>query len=383
MTSAGVVLYSSSENHISSTSEALSGLDRDCLHFCVSLLDHDLKASLFESSILGFLAVLGIDEVKGILKEAYHYTPMLSGFIKISQLLVIQYAINGAEAGLVAHPADLLDELRDRFMIHGTRSPFSWACRLRIYGKKVRDSTTCLGYISWTDDNQHVSYRNISNLGMEQFKRFVRTQVEQAQIQLEHLLLLHSEQEREDMGLAFCMHRLVDNPAESLCGWNFLQDNRNMDGELPDRKEWMLNRIIDNDWLRDEFMEVDAIGKIVWNQRAVRAYEEKIVAFLKRLLLLVHMTSGQPARGTELLSLRHSNTMQGHHRNIFIDNGMVSTVTSWHKGYSVTGSTKIIHRYLPNQVGELLVYYLWVVLPFWQELEVLALRRTGPPSPFL
>jgi hypothetical protein len=143
----------------------------------VSLLDHELKASLFESSILGFLAVLSIDEVKGVLREAYHYTPFLSGFIKISQLLVIQYAVDGAEAGAVPDPADLLDELRDRFMIHGTRSPFNWACRLRMYGKKVRDSTTCLGYIEWTDDGQYVTYKNIDNFGMGQFKHFVRVQV--------------------------------------------------------------------------------------------------------------------------------------------------------------------------------------------------------------
>jgi hypothetical protein len=139
----------------------------------------------------------------------------------------------------------------------------------------------------------------------------------------------------------------------------------------------------DNDWLRDEFMEPCSIGKVTWNQRAIRAYEKKVDVFLRSLLLLVHLTSGQPARGTELLSLRHSNTMQGLHRNIFIDNGMVSTVTSWHKGYTVTGSTKIIHRYLPNQVGELVIYYLWLVLPFWQAIEVLALRRGDPPSPFL
>jgi hypothetical protein len=51
--------------------------------------------------------------------------------------------------------------------------------------------------------------------------------------------------------------------------------------------------------------------------------------------------------------------MQGHHRNIFIEIRMVSTITSWHKEYIVTGFTKIIHRYLPNHVGGgLVVYYL-------------------------
>jgi hypothetical protein len=195
--------------------------------------------------------------------------------------------------------------------------------------------------------------------------------------------LIHPDEKREDMGIAFRMHRLVDNAAENTHGWNFLQDTRNINGELPDKKDWILNRIVDNDWLRDEFMEPCSIGKVTWNQRAIRAYEKKVDVFLRSLLLLVHLTSGQPARGTELLSLRHSNTMQGLHRNIFIDNGIVSTVTSWHKGYTVTGSTKIIHRYLPNQVGELVIYYLWLVLPFWQAIEVLALRRGDPPSPFL
>lgn len=102
--------------------ETTARLDHDCHAFCISLLDHDLKACLFESTIIGSLAVLGIDEVKGVLRDAYHYTPILSGFIKISQLLVVQYAVESAADGDMAHPADVLDDLRDRFMLHGTPS---------------------------------------------------------------------------------------------------------------------------------------------------------------------------------------------------------------------------------------------------------------------
>jgi hypothetical protein len=83
------------------------------------------------------------------------------------------------------------------------------------------------------------------------------------------------------------------------------------------------------------------------------------------------------------MSLQHSNTAQGHHRSIFIEEGLVSTVTSYHKGYNITGSTKIIHRYLPKEVSELLVYYLWLVLPFSQKLEMLAYKHVPLPSPFL
>jgi hypothetical protein len=97
---------------------------------------------------------------------------------------------------------------------------------------------------------------------------------------------------------------------------------------------------------------------------AAKKYISKIKSFLERLLLLVHITAGQPARGTEILSLRYCNTVNRHYRSIFIKNGLVSTVTSYHKGYNIVGSTKIIYRYLPKEVSKLVVYYLWFILPF-------------------
>lgn len=42
-------------------------LDRACLHFCISILDHTLKGDLFKSTAIGFLAALGVDPKKKIL----------------------------------------------------------------------------------------------------------------------------------------------------------------------------------------------------------------------------------------------------------------------------------------------------------------------------
>ena len=47
--------------------------------------------------------------------------------------------------------------------------------------------------------------------------------------------------------------------------------------------------------------------------------------------------------------------MNGEHRNIFIEDGLVVYVTRYHKGYTVSGDIKIIHRYLPREVGELII----------------------------
>jgi hypothetical protein len=113
------------EQATSATEQSCDALDIDCLEFCVSLLDHDLKGDLFESAAVGFLAAIAVDPVKGILKEAYHFTPTLSGFIKIAQMLVIQKAVVGTRDVLSIQPADLLNEMRVRFLINGVRSPFS------------------------------------------------------------------------------------------------------------------------------------------------------------------------------------------------------------------------------------------------------------------
>jgi hypothetical protein len=62
---------------------------------------------------------------------------------------------------------------------------------------------------------------------------------------------------------------------------------------------------------------------------ASQTYLQKASRFLNFPLLLIHITSGQPAKGTETLALRYANTM--HHRNIFVEDGLVSTVTTYHE----------------------------------------------------
>jgi hypothetical protein len=141
------------------------------LDIYVSLLDHDLRGDIYESVIVGFLKVLGIDSGEGIFKEAYYYTPSLFVFFKIAQMLVPTGSCYWGQRPY---------EATARFMVNGTRSPLSWASRLRLYGKKVRDSTTCLGYISWSDDNLSVSYRGVINLPLNAFRGFIRDQVHEA-----------------------------------------------------------------------------------------------------------------------------------------------------------------------------------------------------------
>jgi hypothetical protein len=353
-------------------------LDSACLQFCIALLDHRLMGDIFDSAIVGFLAVLGIDTAREGFQEATAYTPHLSALIKISQLLVLQRAVVAAEGGETEYPAQMIEVMQDRFMVYGSRSPIDWAQKLRVYGKKIRDSTTSLGYIIWSDDGQKLDYKGLE-LSMSGLKQFVRQQVELVQDQLQQLLLIHAKEVKEDVIPMLRLQDLKDDPALSRLGQSFLTDPRNLG--LQDYDRWLLNRVLKYGWLQNEFF-ID-VKQAIWRLRAVEHYIRQVDEFLERLLLLVHITSGQPPRGTELPSLQYCNSAHGRRRNVFIENGLVTFVTFCYKGYSITNSTKVIHRYLPQEVSELLVYYLWLVLPFCTQLKLLALNSKEPVSPYL
>ena len=93
-------------------------------------------------------------------------------------------------------------------------------------------------------------------------------------------------------------------------------------------------------------------------KRAFSDFGATIERFLEDLAFLAHVTGGQASRGTELLSLRFRNTQGGGLRNVFLDRGLIMLITGYHKGYNQSGITRVIHRFLPKPVGELLVYYL-------------------------
>jgi hypothetical protein len=108
---------------------------------------------------------------------------------------------------------------------------------------------------------------------------------------------------------------------------------------------------------------------VVWAKDRVRAYGKAMKGARRMLAALVHMTGGAPPRGTELVSIKYSNSANGDSRGIFIEFEAVVFVTKYHKNIGQTGKGKVIHRYMPREVGELVVYYLWFVSPFWQKVN--------------
>ncbi|CAI7613116.1 unnamed protein product [Penicillium viridicatum] len=81
-------------------------------------------------------------------------------------------------------------------------------------------------------------------------------------------------------------------------------------------------------------------------------YLNNVIRFREKLCVIVHLCGGQPARGRELLSIRHRNIASRDIRDLFIEDGMVTFVTKYHKGFYASNDIKVIHRYLPREIGD-------------------------------
>jgi len=58
--------------------------------------------------------------------------------------------------------------------------------------------------------------------------------------------------------------------------------------------------------------------------------------------------------------------VQGHERHLV--HRQVYFITAHHKDFQQSEQIKIIHRFMPPEVGKSLVWYKWLVLRYWQSV---------------
>jgi hypothetical protein len=257
---------------------------------------------------------------------------------------------------------DYVKTMMDEFMVRGSKGPMQWMLDLRTYGLKIHYNTTSHGHVEWCNGDE-LLYKNVQ-FNMAQFRGMVHgLMVETRQIMFDELLFCGGTKANEVPEVPWDSIR--DDPTNTTPGWSFLDDERT---RFPvDGKGWLFERIGQQADVRRRFERAGTETGL--NGVEVEKYMASIARFREKLLVAAHILGGQPARGTEMLSIRHSNTWKGGHRNVFIEDGLVVLVTKYHKGYALSGDVKIIHRYLPRELGALVVLYLWLVRPFERRLQ--------------
>lgn len=111
-------------------------------------------------------------------------------------------------------------------------------------------------------------------------------------------------------------------------------------------------------------------------EMAIQNYHKEVEGFLGQLMWMIHLTSGQPARRPEVLSLRWKNTQEGH-RNIILWKKHVCLLVDTHKTAWLVGPRAVL-RALPPWLGNIVVKYLAVVRPFAEACQILLEKGPAP-----
>ncbi|KAG6148290.1 hypothetical protein E4U37_007506 [Claviceps purpurea] len=389
--------------HRSATGTMLSDTSFDylCLELIMTFLDHQIPEDDYQNAIISALAVLGIREDGGW-HDPCEYTPILSAVVKVARMLAISWAYEHRQADIkkMMRERDMEEclarekvkgmfkrvrEMVRRFMTRvgdgrtAQPGPMDWILETRTYGMNIRFNTTAGGSIDWND--RRVQYKRIA-FDMDQLTEMFYAVVEEAKNLLADLAMVSEDGIKKLPKIQW--NEFEDDMSEDAVGHSFLRDRRNSTW-LSKGKRWNVNQIRASKVLLHEWISTDqhqGQPYCPYRMKAIKDHGKKLDKFREKLWLLVHMLSGQPARATEILGIRHQNTSNGGTRNIFISKGEVCFVTAYHKNFQQTNQAKIIHRFLPRAVGELLVWYLWLVLPFWQDVQGM-LKGADKPSAFL
>ena len=84
--------------------------------------------------------------------------------------------------------------------------------------------------------------------------------------------------------------------------------------------------------------------------------------FIQLLIFNIHLTSGNPARSTELETLQFRNTLTKE-RNIFIFQDKVALIPTYNKTNNIKGQDRLIPRFLPKELSHIVIKYLIFVQP--------------------
>jgi hypothetical protein len=374
------------------------------LDFLLALFNHVLDSDEYESTILSSLAVIGIraSDTRGDIQDtqwvsAEDHLVHYSAIIKVVRLLIVHQStlqkedqesqIQTGKAPTTFKPR-LFQLVRDRVSQYASAAsketpptPFDWILETKSYAMKIQFTSTTGSQVIWQGDQ--ITVRGVS-LTMSSLQHFVSDLNLELRRITASLLLLDPD---SDLSVfpAINLHSLVDDVSNEAPGYSFAQDSRNRQDD-PDM--WIIQRILGDSDLRSQWLSGRGSShnrldqSLHFQPSAVSEYRNTLDSFRERLFVLLYLTSGQPARTSELQNLRYRNTPYGGSRNLFISRGRVCIKTWYHKGLFRTQSYKVILRFLPKEVSQHFVRFIQLILPFWQLVEGFT-SNADTTSPFI
>jgi superfamily II DNA helicase RecQ len=261
---------------------------------------------------------------------------------------------------------DQFREWVQRYLTDDYHTAMSWVISTSRYIAKERYSDTVDAFVRW--QGSQVTIRHVVT-SVEAYTAMVWALVDDAQSRLQQLAFADNLTDLP----AIPWDSLRCDPSNQTPGYTpFSPESPALQGG----KNYVRSKMIE--CLKSKTSKPLLIPRL-GDFEKVQRYCRRVQEFLDILFLLVHLTSGQPGRLTEVLSVQVANTLNNGPRNLFLFNDLMAVVPRYHKGYNYDKSLKVVYRFLPRQIGNLLAWYLWLIRPFYTQIT--AMQREGDRTP--
>ena len=346
------------------------------LNLSLACIEHDLSTSAFDSPLIHYLAVLGINENNCAYHDAYSYTGYLASIAYSTRLLMIQSCIHLANASLASDvqlsPCEAFKKHKAKYMICNRESPMSIVLDQLGYGMAIQKGSPGRQLVIYCEDSDEIIFSG-NPIRVDMIRDVLWNTLSRARDVLTQALFVPDSFEDT---LQSIIPTLRDDTSCAQNGASRASQNPQVVEHL---QAQIIKRFLTAAYSEDGATRLGQIfipGTEKISPTARFKFEESRVLFLEYLLLLMHITGGGPPRGTEMSTLQFANS-HIRHRNVFFLAGELLFVTSYHKGQSRYGTQRYIPRFLPPAVGRLLLAYLLYLVPF--ESVYLAQLYAWPP----
>lgn len=353
--------------------EKLFGL---CVDFITQKFDHERQSPLCH-----FMAVLGIKpDGKGTFLRPELYTSKMAGMLWVNRLLMLEYALpKRSHQTLGRESRDSLpkDELRfervlqvhQKYLVANTFTASAYMGELIYEGyKQVVKEQMSGERISWDKTGETIFVDNIA-CKVTDVNKLVLIIIDKLNTLMDDELLFGT-----------CSPPKID--------LNKLPADKLQDIDTPGY--WIGQELCKSEEGGYRFM-IDFTCKVTgekalfengtgWDWERIGEYLKKKKLFLQLLMLAIFLTGGQPPRGPEIGSVKFRNA-DGSTRNTKVDpDGNSFVQISYNKARSISNRSFHVARFLPAEVGRVLMLYTVYVRPFAHYLYNRYQEAMGKPK---
>lgn len=327
--------------------------------FCMSLMQRPL-GNYFEDPLYAFLACYSRDYAKGCFKWINVISHIYSAIIKTFQFILLNYTHQN-----LSPDQPMAKEITAFMFNHFTvqsESPLGMVLDHRKFALFLNRNSSALGLVTLID--AHTLLYRQKSISQRSLQSFLHQTLKNLALEFTNDLFLQFHFFQEIWpSISLQESARFEEFANSTLGFSFLLNLQNARYYA----EFLIRKIMTSElqatWFQKIQTEQGVKLKIIPKQ--AYSYLGQVSRFQKTLLALCHMTSGAPARGTEINQVLLQNSAITT-RHLFLDPKSAQFLIrlAYSKTFTRTGQERNAVRVLPQVLSEILLAFLLVIRPF-------------------